>query len=367
MNAMSPWANLPLIDSHVHLTGHRGIAPLFELCRMTGIGRLNIVCVPGTPERSLACNAAGLLAKAMSPGTVTIFGGLHYRAGQETTAAALRRQAESLWAAGCDGMKMLEGKPTSRKRIPFRMDDPVYDPYYSFLEEARIPLVWHVADPDSFWDPARISPSAREQGWDYTDGTFPSREQLYGEVDRVLEKHPRLRAIFGHFYFLSTEPERAERFLDRWPGVSFDITPGSEMYRNFSRNPPFWREFFVRHQDRIVFGTDNVAPREPWGPARDGMADKVRMMRQFLETEGPFEGFGTATSRQVSGLGLPEPVLARIYAGNFLRIAGNTPRPLDREAARRLVVPTLDFARVTPGQEDLIRELTEIDALLAGL
>lgn len=355
---------MTLVDAHIHLTSHRGIAPLLVLCDQIGIGRLNIVCVPGTPERSLECNGVALLAKALNPKRVYVFGGLHYRAGRETTADDLRRQAEALWSAGCDGMKMLEGKPTSRKRIPYRMDDPIYDPYYAFLEEQGIPLLWHVADPDSFWDPARISPSARANGWDYTDGTFPPREQLYGEVERVLEKHPRLRAVFGHFYFLSNDPERAEHFLKRWPAVGFDITPGAEMYRNFSKDPALWRAFFMRHQDRIVFGTDNVAPREPWEPARNGMADKVGMMRRFLETPDTFEGFCTATSRLVTGLGLPEPVLAKIYSGNFERLVGPTPRPLDVEAARRHVRQVLAFARQASGLAALVQELTEVEKMM---
>jgi predicted TIM-barrel fold metal-dependent hydrolase len=350
-----------LLDAHVHLVSHRGIDPLIALCDQAGIGRVTIVCVPGTPERSLETNSVGFLAKALHPGRFYVFGGLHYRAGRETTADELLRQARELRAIGCDGMKMLEGKPTSRKRIPYRMDDPVYDLYYAYLEEQGIPIIWHVADPDSFWDPARISPSARANGWDYTDGTFPAREQLYGEVDRVLEKHPRLKIVFGHFYFLSADPERARRFLDRWPTVGFDITPGAEMYRNFSKDPGLWREFFLRYQDRIVFGTDNVAPLEPWAEKSAGMADKVGMMRRFLETAETFEGFCTATSRMVTGLGLPAPVLEKIYRRNFERTAGPAPRPLDRSAALTHVRQVLAFARGTAGQEKLAGELAEVE------
>lgn len=349
-----------LLDGHVHVGAHRCIGPVMELADAAGIGRVNIVCSAGTPERSLETNAVALLAKALHPGRVYVFGGLQYRAGRETTPAELLRQVRALRAAGCDGMKMLEGKPTSRKRIPWRMDDPVYDLYYDFLEETAFPVVWHVADPDSFWDPARVSPSAKANGWDYTDGTFPSRGQLYGEVDKVLERHPRLKVIFAHFYFLSKEPERAAAFLERWPGVSFDITPGAEMYRNFSKDPALWREFFIRFQDRIVFGTDNMAPREPWDEARRGMLEKVVMMRRFLETADTFEGFCTAASRLVTGLGLPETVLRKIEQANFERYAGAAPRPLVREAALALAGETLAFARRDPAQAPLARELTEV-------
>lgn len=358
--------NCPLIDGHVHLLWHRGIGDLLELSQAAGIGRTNIVCAAGTPERSLSCNPAAMLAKALNPDTIFVFGGLRYGIGEPTTAEGLRRQAEELRAAGCDGMKMLEGKPTSRKRIPYRMDDPVYDEYYAFLQEAGIPIVWHVADPASFWDPALISESAKRNGWDYTDGSFPSREQLYGEVDRVLERFPRLRAIFAHFYFLSAEPDRAARFLDRWPAVSFDITPGAEMYRQFSKDPARWRAFFTAYQDRIVFGTDNMVPREPWPAARAGMLDKVGMMRRFLETPDTFEGFCTATSRWVTGLGLEPAVLEKIYSRNFERLAGTVPRALDMDVAMRHGRRVKAFALRAGGpQAELLREMTEIEQAMA--
>lgn len=364
---MPTWMNLPLIDAHVHLDTHRGIDALHDLAAAAGIGRINIVCVSGTPERGLDANACALLAKARHARTTYVFGGLQYDVGQPVTPDGLRRQAEALQAAGCDGVKMLEGKPTSRKRIPYRMDDPLYDRYYGFMQEAGIPILWHVADPDTFWDPLLISPSAKQQGWDYSDGTFPAREQLYEEIDGVLRKFPRLRVIFAHFYFLSKEADRAERFLDRWPNVSFDLTPGAEMYRNFSKDPERWRAFFIKYQDRIVFGTDNMPPYGERASRRDGMLDKVRMMRQFLETTGTFEGFGTATSRTVIGVGLPLETLTRIYSLNFERYAGPAPRPLDVAAARRCIQPALDYARATPDQSRLREELTAVDAALAKL
>ncbi len=352
------------IDSHVHLGSHRVMDDLLELSQAAGLRRLNIVCVPGSPERSLNCNAVAMLAKARHPERVFVFGGLHYDAGLETTAKNLLRQAEELHAAGCDGIKMLEGKPSSRKRIPLTMDDPVYNLFYGFLQEAGIPVVSHVGDPASFWDPALISPSARQNGWDYTDGTFPARDALYAEIEAVLARFPRLRLVLAHFLFMSAEHERLEAFMRRWPNVSLDITPGAEMYRNFSKDTPLWRDFFSRHRHRIIFGTDNMAPREPWPPARAGMLDKVGMMRRFLETADTFEGFCTATVREVTGIGLDAAVTAPIYRGNFEKLAGTVPRPLDHDRAAAQASRVADFARRTPGQEPLLADMLEIKRLL---
>jgi predicted TIM-barrel fold metal-dependent hydrolase len=351
---------IPTIDGHVHLTHHDGIEDLMGLSRAAGIGRTCIVCVPGTPERSLNCNACALLAKGRHPRECYVFGGLVYNIDGPATAGDLRRQAVLLQEAGCDGIKMLEGKPTSRKRIGLRLDDPVYDAFYDFLQESGMPIISHVADPATFWDAAHVPPSARASGWDYSDGTFPAPGQLYAEMDHVLKRFPRLRVVLAHFYFLSRDMARAERILDEHPGVSFDITPGSEMYRNFSDDPPGWHGFFTRYQDRLIFGTDNHAPRAPWAELCAAMLDKVRMMRQFLETTGRFEGFGTATRKHVMGIGLGRGTLEKIYAGNFERLAGAAPRPLNPSAVRTHTARVLAFARRTPGQQELREELEAI-------
>ena len=65
---------IPTIDGHVHLTHHDGIEDILQVSRAAGIGRTCIVCVPGTPERSLNCNACAFLAKGLYPNEVYAFG-----------------------------------------------------------------------------------------------------------------------------------------------------------------------------------------------------------------------------------------------------------------------------------------------------
>ena len=356
--------DITITDAHVHLKSHTGIEQILKVSGQAGISRINIVCVPGTPERSLACNSVALLAKALYPSKFYAFGGLIYNLDEPTTAEALEHQARGLRAMGCDGVKMLEGKPTTRKRIPYRMDDPVYDRFYAFMEKSGFPIIWHVADPETFWDPARIPESAKKNGWDYTDGTFPSKEQLYGEIDHVFEKFPNLKVTFAHFYFLSNDPKRAESFLESRPSVSFDITPGSEMYRNFSKNPELWHNFFEKFGNRIIFGTDNIPLREPRQETHERMRDKIRMMRRFLETDEHFEGFGNAANRYVTGIGLGKEILEQIYCRNFERFAGKSPEPVNTDMAMEHCRRIKNFALSASGQDELLEEIRGIEERL---
>ena len=364
---MADFINAPITDCHVHLRGVQKIPNLMMLLDDCRISRVGLVCTAGTPQRGLAGNSVAMLCKAMHPQRVFVFGGLEYGLDGEPTKQGLRRQAEALRAAGCDGMKMIEGKPTARKRIGLALDGPVYDEYYAYLEAEAIPILYHVADPETFWDPGTIPPAAKQHGWDYTSGDFPTKEQLYAEIDGVLGKFPKLRIIFAHFYFLSADVERAARFMDAWPNVSFDITPGSEMYRNFAKAPQRWREFFTRYQDRILFGTDNGPTSQPRDENHKRMAEKVWMMRMFLETAEDFEGFCTATSRLVTGIGLDREVLEKIYHRNYLRYTSERPRPLDlwlaQEHCRRLV----NYASANSQDPELLSELKQTQQQLRAV
>jgi predicted TIM-barrel fold metal-dependent hydrolase len=161
--------------------------------------------------------------------------------------------------------------------------------------------------------------------------------------------------VFAHFFFLSADLERAAAFLDRWPSVCFDITPGSEMYHNFSKRPAEWREFFVRYQDRILFGTDNTAHT---GDQIKWAAQNVERVRGFLETKTAFSG---------PGLALPQDVLERVYHGTFERVFGATPRPLDMAGLVAYGAVMLEHARAGAGSTESVAILEAVMKKLAGL
>jgi hypothetical protein len=148
----------------------------------------------------------------------------------------------------------------------------------------------------------------------------------------------------AHFYFLSADLERAGRFLDDHPSVCFDLAPGSEMYNSFSRNDAS-REFFIRYQDRLVYGTDTTTG----AIARDGdrgvavALGRAWAIRTFLETDRVFVPppglmrWLEPDLRAFRGIALPREVLRKIYRTNFERLYSSSPAPLDQDAALALV------------------------------
>jgi len=265
---------------------------------------------------------------------------------------------------GCDGVKMIEGKPDMRKTLPVPpFDSAVYEPYWEKLEMLGLPLIFHVNDPEEFWDAQRIPDWAVQAGWFYGDGTYVNNEEQYRQVLKVLERHVGLKVIFAHFFFLSSQLDRLAGYLERFPNMHIDLTPGIEMYHNFAKNSQATRDFFLRYQDRIVFGTDIGAKALLAAPEMGIEADESRLrlevVRNFLEQESEFRldvekgylfgKFGDT----FRGIGLPEEALQKIYHGNFERLAGVAPRPLNPPAivaeCARLEQVIRVMAAVQPG------------------
>jgi len=197
----------------------------------------------------------------------------------------------------------------------------------------------HVNDPEEFWDAEDVPGWAVDRGWFYGDGSYINNESQYTEIFNVLAKNPDLKVIFAHFFFMSAQQARLADLLDRYPNLYIDLTPGIEMYHNFSKNIQQTRDFFIKYQDRILFGTDIGAKALLVNPD-EGIDfgeshQRVFLIRNFLENEGEFflnpeSGFLFGDPEfPFLGLGLPEGVLEKIYYRNFERFVGVEPRPVN--------------------------------------
>jgi len=344
---------MKIIDAHLHIGDlENKFAPLYALAERLNYDMLTVlstVCA-GRASQNLAC----ALCKIMYPEMTYAFGGFDY-----ITKRDFLTQVKNIKAMGFDGIKILESKPTVRKHLKMAVNDPAYDECYSFMEETAFPILLHVADPPEFWDKEKIPGWALDQGWFY-DGSYEPFERYYGEVEDMLAKHPKLRAIFAHFYFLSGEPERLQKFLDDHPNVSIDITAGIEMYENFSKDPVFWREFFVKNQKRIIFGTDSSDRTNlDDSDGKVALNGYAGMEIEFLRFNKEIEIFGN----KLHGIGLPESALERIFALNYLEYVGNTPQKVNID----LVNKEIEFLRGYLKNENDIKDLDCIRGAIDAL
>jgi hypothetical protein len=341
------FSDLPIIDGHIHLSHPVLSASLARLAGELHYRRINLVA---TPDPALGNHNPALIHyKLRHPEQAFINGSMDYLAAlaaPERAGQSLADQVRALKASGFDGLKLLESKPMVRKMLGIALDSPVYTGMWAAVAELSLPVVWHVGDPEEFWDRERCPAWAVSNGWYYGEGGYPSLENLYDEVDLILGRHTDLKVILAHFYFLSEHLERAADFLDAHPNACFDLTPGSEMFFNFSRQLQKTRDFFLRYQDRLIFGSDIGASAiltiPPDGLNRDESMGRAWVVRRFLESSGEFTlpramGHWMRGGEHLEGIDLPREVIEKVYFRNFERIYGAEPVRLDQSEALKLV------------------------------
>jgi len=330
--------DIPLIDGHVHVRSPDLVGAIAEGMDSGGCLRLAFVSITrpeGTQNEMLR------RYKKANADRFYTFGALDYgaevwlnpnQAGVKALAARLGEQPARLKAEGFDGIKMIESKPTSRRRLPWPLDSEVYAQFFANAEKTGLPLIWHVGDPPQFWDPHQIHAAARARGWLYDRPGDASLEQMRSEAENVLRRHLGLRVIFAHFFFLSHELDRARAMFKRHPNVCFDTTPGAQMFINFIPKREEAREFFLEFQDRIIFGTD--LNDGSFAAGRDcGGGRQHRLARAYYGTDGVMPSNFPGADRvpegqEIQGLELPKDALRSVFAENFERIVGKKPASL---------------------------------------
>lgn len=309
------------IDGHVHVIdgGIRETEALAAKQAALGYTQSAFLSVEGMGDA--AQNALAIYFKLLSPAHYA-FGGLHYRFPYD-----FGREAARLHSIGLDGIKMIENKPTERKKLGYAQNDARYEGLYRTLCKLEMPLLVHVNDPAAFWKKEMIPEWAAASGYYYGDGSYPSYEQILAETVDMVEKYPGMKVCFAHFLFLADAYERLSELMERFPNIRLDITAGTEMYFSFTEKPSLWRAFFLNYQDRILYGTDNCnvcSEEEAYN-----MAVVNRMEQDFLESSVRFDVW----DKQVQGIGLPKEAVRKITVDNFREFAGASPAKLNREEA----------------------------------
>ena len=324
-----------IIDIHLHMRGEYNttmnlIHGMEEIRKTCNLKEIVIQSIPQFDVNSVGQNMVALLLKLYYPVTTHAFGGLEYYCNDDSKSENFEEQAENLMQMGFDGIKMIEAKPFVRKNIgDIGLNDSQYNDFYSFVEKKDIPVLMHVADPETFWSLEAAPDWAKVNGWVYANKPYLSKLQLYHEAEDVFMRFPNIRFCLAHFYFLSNDIETARRIMDRYPNINFDITPGTEMYENFSRRKDEWHDFFTQYSDRILFGTDNG-----WG-IEETMNEKVKYakynydsIRRFLETSDVFSAYGF----EIKGIDLDVESLKKIYIENAQNFMGQI-KPVDVDHA----------------------------------
>lgn len=196
------------------------------------------------------------------------------------------------------------------------IDDQRWDPIWRACGELGLPVLIHSADPVAFFEPIdryneRWEELSRHPEWSFHGPGFPSHAELMAAQMRVVGRHPGTTFISAHLASYAENLTQVGEWLETHPNLVVDIT---SRIAELGRQPYTAREFFLKYADRILFGTDG--PRE---------AARLLPHWRFFETrdqyfpyaENPFPPQGLWN---IHGIGLPDPVLQKLYHQNASRL-----------------------------------------------
>jgi predicted TIM-barrel fold metal-dependent hydrolase len=204
------------------------------------------------------------------------------------------------------------------------VDDERLDPLWATGANLGLPIVVHVADPVAFFDPLderneRWEELAGHPDWHFwpprseagDDVGFAAFDEILAAFDRVIGRHPGTTFIGAHVGCAAEDLGLVRSMLERHRNYHVDV---AARIGELGRQPYTARRFFLDFADRILFGTDQGFDPEMY-----------RLHYRFLETWD--ESFDYSTDEvppqgrwQVHGLGLPDDILRKIYAGNARRL-----------------------------------------------
>jgi predicted TIM-barrel fold metal-dependent hydrolase len=316
-----PRAKFPVIDIHGHPPGINSAEGLARMVQEMDKLNLRVMTSASNTSGERLTQLLGVINASPHKDRFRVFTGVDFRDVGPGWAEKAVAQLEADIKAGAVGVGEV-GKSfglTTRKRDGTRLkiDDPDLDPIWRAAARLDIPMFIHTAEPQEFFSPL----DTKNERW-LELALFPDRrnyepgqvtfEELMTERNNLFKKHPKTRFIAAHFGWHANDLKRAAALLDAHPNVV--IEAGAILY-DLGRQPRAAHDFFVKYQDRILFGKDSWQPQEfpyYWRvfETRDEYFDYYRDYHAFWK---------------LYGMDLPDPVLKKLYYQNALRVVKGMP------------------------------------------
>ncbi len=307
------------IDAHCHIFHNR---PQFMEQAQEDNFRILTIC--GGAELDEQMEIAVSLQKEF-PGRLAFLSGFSMEGWEDDNwSQKTIAHLEETFRKGAIGLKVWKniGMVEKDKEGNFIMiDDPKFDPVFSYLEEKGIPLCGHLGEPRNCWLPIEEMTVNNDKQYFkehpefhmYLHTEYPSYEEQIAARDRMLEKHPKLKFMGAHLASLEWSVDLLAEHFDRFPNATVDLAERvCHLMVQAQENPQKVRDFIIKYQDRILYGTDRgdyggLEENEIKPKAHDAWMTDWK----FFTTDKKMTTW--EVNGEFRGLKLPKKVIDKIY------------------------------------------------------
>lgn len=307
-------AKYPFIDVHNHQGGLTPESVDKLVADMDGINLRIMVNLSGGYGERLKENVA--ILKSRYKDRFVVFANMDFSGIDDPDyPQKVANQLEQDLKNGAQGLKIFKNfgmdlKDTKGQRI--HVDDPRFEKVWEVCARWKVPVLIHTGEPWSFFQPQdRVNERWLELKQfpqrARPPNRYPTWETLMAEQHHLFASHPKTIFINAHLGWLGGNLAELGRLMDQMPNMYTEI---GAVLAELGRQPRFARQWFIQHQDRVLFGKDVWEPTEYYYYFRvletaDEYFDYYRKRHAFWK---------------MYGLDLPDDVLKKLYYKNALRI-----------------------------------------------
>ncbi|MGQ0642333.1 MAG: amidohydrolase family protein [Gemmatimonadaceae bacterium] len=317
-----PKSKFPSIDFHGHPGDIASAEALERLgAAMDSIGVQIMIAANNSSGDQLKNQMAAIRASAKMKDRVRVLTGISFRDMTPGWQQRVITQLEADVAAGAVGVGEI-GKgfglsTTKPDGSRLKLDDPELKPIWDACARLGLPVFIHTGDPAEFFKQIDLTNErwlelALFPGRRFPPERFPSFEALVTERNNLFRNNPRTTFVTAHMGWQANDLGALGKVLDEMPNVHTEV--GAVLY-DIGRQPRGAHDFFVKYQDRILFGKDSFQPEEYpyyWRvfETRDEYFDYYRGYHAFWK---------------LYGIDLPDAVLKKVYYQNALKLMKGVP------------------------------------------